>query len=135
MTETGKLVSRIPLANGLILEIWDLSQPVIADRWQVTMEARVHIPVTEACLEESRYDQLPELQAVLGSEVCFRQQKTRNFIEAGEVRRTFAGLTSRFIENAQAYLGHRDFPRKFIWKKFTEYQEKQSWYQPDESAD
>ncbi|MFP3866566.1 MAG: hypothetical protein ACLFUU_00185 [Desulfobacteraceae bacterium] len=127
MTETGQLKSRIILDNGLTLEIWDRSRPVAGDRWQVTMEARINIPLRENFLAPSERHLSDRIRAALGPEVLFCQQKVRNFIAVDQVPQVFEGLQRRFLQSTQTYLGHRDFPGKFILKKFSEYQEEQAW--------
>jgi len=40
-----KLLDRHPLANGLTLEFWDHSRPLVRNRWFVRLEARIAIPL------------------------------------------------------------------------------------------
>ena len=127
MSETDQLKSRIPLDNGLTLEIWDRSRPVAGDRWQVIMKARITIPVRENLLGPAERHLIDQIRAALGPEVLFCHQKVRNFIAVDQVQEIFEGLKARFLESTQTYLGHQDFPGKFILKKFAEYQEKQVW--------
>ena len=47
---TEKLLSRHPLDNGLTIEFWDLSRPMIGDRWIITLELRITIPINAANL-------------------------------------------------------------------------------------
>jgi hypothetical protein len=48
--DSGKLLSRHALDNGLTLEHWDRSRPVAGDRWHVVLEASISISVTAATL-------------------------------------------------------------------------------------
>ena len=50
-----KLISRHTLDNGLTLEFWDLSRPMVGDRWLIVLEARIAVAVGAATLP-------PELQ-------------------------------------------------------------------------
>jgi len=41
----SKLIDRVPLENGLTLEMFDRSRPVAGDRWLVSFEARIEVKV------------------------------------------------------------------------------------------
>jgi hypothetical protein len=51
-----RLLERHALENGLTLEFWDYSRPLVGDRWFVRLEARIAIAVRAETLP-------PELQA------------------------------------------------------------------------
>ena len=50
-----QLIKTIPLKNNLTLELFDASKKIAADRWQVTLKARMAVPVEKA-IAESRLD-------------------------------------------------------------------------------
>lgn len=127
MSAQEQLKSCLTLPNGLTLELWDCSRPVAGDRWQVVFEARINIPISENLPKSSGPPLIDQIKTALGPEVHFCQQKVRNFIAADQVQEVFEGLQARFLESTQAYLGHRDFPGKFILKKFSDYQAQQRY--------
>lgn len=64
-----KLISRHPLDNGLTLEFWDLSRPMIGDRWIVVLEARIAVAIGPATLPPELQDREAEVVLGLGPEV------------------------------------------------------------------
>ncbi len=123
-----KLISRQPLANGLTLEFWDHSRPMIGDRWIVTLEARVIIPVGPATLLPDLAAREAEVLRALGTELVFSQRDERNFIDAKEFEATLNEMTQRLQTQLKPYLDHPEFAGRFIRKKFAAHQEKQRWY-------
>lgn len=124
----AKLLSRQSLNNGLRLELWDKSRHVAGDRWQVALQARIAIPVTAVTLPPELKPRLDEVTAALGPEVIFTQQKVRNFVDAREMAGLLKEMESRFLATVANYLGHPDFPGRFLRRKFEEHQQQQTWY-------
>ena len=123
-----KLHSRHSLDNGLTLEFWDLSRPMVGDRWIITLELRIAIPINSANLPPDLQAQEAEIIRSLGNEIIFSQRDERNFIDAREFEATLKEMTDRFLSLAPAYFGHPEFAGRLIRKRFAEYQEKQRWY-------
>jgi len=122
-----KLLSRHPLNNGLVLELWDHSRPVAGDRWHPALEARLAVPVEAANLPPALAPAEAEVRAALGPDLIFSQQDERNFIAAPEVPRIKPEMASRALALAHRYFGHPDFPRRLIAKKYAEYLHRRSW--------
>lgn len=123
-----KLLSQHPLKNGLALEFWDLSRPLLGDRWQVVVEARVAIAVAGDTLPQELRPQLDQVLAALGEEVVFAKQEVRQFVAAGEVPETLKLIEDQLLTSLRAYLGHPDFARRFIRKKYADQQKPKGWY-------
>ena len=130
-----RLLDRHPLANGLTLELWDHSRPLVGDRWFVRLEARIAIPIRSEALP-------PELQAhaarvveALGEEIIFSQEEARNFIAASLAPGLLQEMQDRILALAPGYFGHADFAAGFIRKKFAEHQELQQWQSLDTRND
>jgi hypothetical protein len=122
-----KLFSRHPLDNGLILEFWDLSRPMAGDRWLVVLELRLAIPVGSATLPADLLEREADISRALGPEVVFSQRHERVFIAADEYQAILTEIEARLFTLAPSYLGHPEFPGRFIRKRFTEAQEKERW--------
>jgi hypothetical protein len=120
---SGRLVHREVLANGLTLELWDHSRPVAGDRWYTRLEARINMAVREQLPEELK-DQEAEVVAALGEDVVFARQEERNFISAAEHPGVLQDMQDRILALAPAYYGHQDFGAKFIYKKYAAYRER-----------
>jgi hypothetical protein len=118
---TDKLLLSHPLANGLILEFHDLSQPMAGDRWQVILEVRLPIPVSADTLPPDLAEQAPEVIAALGPKIFFTQQEVHYFIDIREVPGLLEEIQTRLLQGLESYLGHPDFAGRYLRKKFTEH--------------
>jgi hypothetical protein len=101
-----RLLNRHNLDNGLTLEFWDLSRPLVGDRRFVCLEA-------------------------LGEEIIFSQRQERNFIAASSAPALLQDMQDRILALAPGYLGHADFAARFIRKKCAARQELQQWQRLD----
>jgi hypothetical protein len=126
---TEKLLSRHPLDNGLTIEFWDLSRPMIGDRWIITLELRITIPINAANLPPDLLDQQADILRTLGSEIVFSQRDERNFIDVKEFEAAVNEMVTRRLALAPSYYGHPEFAYRLIRKRYREFQEKQRWYQ------
>ncbi len=124
---TEKLRSRHPLNNGLTLEFWDLSRPMIGDRWIITLELRITIPINAANLPPELLAQPEDILRALGPEILFSQRDERNFIDAGEFDAALEEMQARLLTLAPSYYGHPEFAGRLIRKRYAEFQEKQRW--------
>lgn len=126
---TSKLLLRRSLPNGLCLEVYDRSRPMAGDRWQVTLELRLSIPVSRATMPADLADRAQEVMEALGPEIFFTQKEVHHFIDAREVPGLLKEIKARLLEGLEGYLGHPDFPSRYIRQKFAEHQERQRWVQ------
>ena len=126
-----RLLDRHPLDNGLTLEIWDHSRPLVGDRWFVKLEARIAIPVQDETLPAELKPHAALVVEALGEEMMFSQQEARNFIAAAEAPRLLQDMQDRMVALAAGYFGHADFAARFIRKKFAELQALREWQRLD----
>jgi hypothetical protein len=124
---TEKLLSRHPLGNGLTIEFWDLSRPMIGDRWIITLELRIAIPINAAKLPPDLQAQEAEIVKALGAEIVFSQRDERNFIDIKEFDAAMNEMVTRLLALAPSYYGHPEFGGRLIRKRYGEFQEKQRW--------
>jgi hypothetical protein len=138
MALNGELIARYPLANGLTLEFWDYSRTIAGDRWYMSLEVRIAIPITPDTLPPDLQGQAVQVRALLGVEIVFSQKVVRNFIAEAEAPIVLKDMQDRFLVMAPGYFGHPDFAAKFMRRKFTEKKELQRWQQyvtpPDDTA-
>ena len=130
-----RLLARHPLDNGLTLEFWDHSRPLVGDRWFVCLEARIAIPVRAETLPPELKAQAAQVVEALGEEIIFSQRQERNFIAASEAPALLQDMQDRILALAPGYFGHADFAARFIRKKFAERQELQQWQRLDTRGD
>lgn len=129
--QTEKFLSRHLLPNGLILEFWDLSRPTAGDRWQVSVEVRVAVPIIPQNLPAAHKDKIDDIVTVLGPQITFIKQEVRNFIAEGEAPALVKKIETELLSSISGYLGHPDFAPRFIRKTYEELQERQRWYPPE----
>ena len=124
---TEKLRSRHPLDNGLNLEFWDLSRPMIGDRWIITLELRITISINAANLPSDLLRQEADIVKALGTEIVFSQRDERNFIDIKDFDAAVNEMVTRLLTLAPSYYGHPAFAGRLIRKRYAEFQEKQRW--------
>ena len=91
-----KLVDTIILDNGIKVEVWDLSRVLAGDRWLVSLEARVDIPLDPEMLPltPEREKFLQVLHSVFGNKIPYRYKQERHFVDQKEKE----GLFQEFID-------------------------------------
>ena len=132
---TPRLLDRHRLDNGLILEFWDHSRPLVGDRWYVTLETRIAIPVETETLPPELKVNAGMVMEALGEEIIFSQQEARNFIGASEAPALLQDMQERILTLASGYFGHADFAAGFIRKKFAALQALRQWQLLDTRGD
>jgi hypothetical protein len=124
------LVKTIDLENSMQLNIFDCSRKLAGDRWMVTMIARIEIPVTEVLVQEGHQtkESVDEIIKVLGEQVLFEQTRERIFVDEKEKANTFEEVCDIFLNSTLTYLSSKEFPQRYVLKKFREESEKDSWH-------
>jgi hypothetical protein len=123
--ESARRLARQPLANGIILELWDYSRPVAGDRWFVALETRIAVPVRPDTLPPDLHDQAERVLETLGDTAILTHREERNFIAASEVPALLQEMQDRMLALAPGYFGHADFAAAFIRKTYAARQEEQ----------
>ncbi|MBW1804654.1 MAG: hypothetical protein JRJ85_28510 [Deltaproteobacteria bacterium] len=96
-----KLFETIKLENDLDLEIWDLSRVIAGDRWLVSLEARINVPITIEHLETlpDKEKILAILKDTLGRKISYRYIQEKFFVDKNK---------------------NPDFARKLVLSKYRE---------------
>ena len=120
----GKQIDKIKLENGLTMELYDCSRPVAADRWLVSLVARIEVKVRPKYFEgiNTPDDPLDAIREAVGNKATYRHEKTRNFIAETENDDVFKQLKERFLAASIGYLSSADFPRKLILMQYKQAQ-------------
>jgi hypothetical protein len=132
---SGRLISQHALANGLILELWDRSRPLVGDRWYVNLSTRIAVPVRADTLPPELKAPGDQVVAALGEEIIFTREEERNFISAAEFPGLLQDMQDRILKLAPGYFGHPDFAARFIRAKFAERQKLEHWQRLDKRKD
>jgi hypothetical protein len=116
--KSGRLILRWALDNGLALELWDHSRLIAGDRWMVSLETRIVIPIKAETLPPDLKPQADQVIETLGREVVFSQRDERNFIAATAVPDLLGDMQERILQLAPGYFGHVDFAARYIRKTY-----------------
>jgi hypothetical protein len=130
-----RLLARHTLDNGLALEFWDHSRPLVGDRRFVCLEARIAIPLRAETLPPELKAQAVQVAEALGEEIIFSQRQERNFIAASEAPDLLKDMQDRIMALAPGYFGHADFAARVIRKNLAERQALEKWQRLDTRGD
>lgn len=124
-----RLIEKIILANGLILELWDKSRPLAGDRWLVSLLARVEVPIVPEYFStmDNGEQAYRELVAAYGNPLIFTQEKVRHFVDERETTEVLTGICQRFKDNLISYLGNPRFGLLYVMKKYGDLRDRQDW--------
>jgi hypothetical protein len=115
----------VSLKNGLAVDLVEASRKIAQDRWFVTLIARVHIPVEK---KNSGTMDVDAMLQTLGPVVTFEKKMERNFISESEKESVLNRMVASMIALSDQYLGHPEFARKYLLKKFMEQKHQRAWY-------
>ena len=122
-----KLIEKINLPNGLMVELWDNSRLMAGDRWLISLLARMEVPVLPeyfSALEDGE-QAYQDLLAAYGDPLVFTQEKSRHFVDEMEATDVLAGLCQRFKDNLVSYLGNPKFASLYVMKKYGDLKDRQ----------
>ncbi|MGD8844199.1 MAG: hypothetical protein PVJ84_02845 [Desulfobacteraceae bacterium] len=124
-----KIIKTIVLDNDLELRFYDASRKVAGDRWQVTLIARIEIPVEQATFlaDENNLYNFKTFMASCENKVHYEQKRTRNFIGATQKDDVLQSLMDSFLTSSLAYLSHPHFPQKYILRQYQAYLKRKTW--------
>lgn len=111
-------LEKIPLTNGLTVEVWDLSVSVASDTEKVELLFKVPIPLNPedfTCPDDYR-----KVREVFGDEPCFESRMIRSFVPLGEADRLRTEFGEIFRKDLLQYLNRPHFRRAFALAKYRE---------------
>ncbi|UCG80069.1 MAG: hypothetical protein JSV60_08875 [Desulfobacterales bacterium] len=116
----GKLIDKVKLENGLVLQLYDRSRRVAEGRWLVSLEAHIDIGVKPEYFEGqgSESPSFEVIRETLGEKVTYDYEKTRNFIAETEKDEVLKGLKERFLNTTLTYFSSPNFPRSIILSRY-----------------
>jgi hypothetical protein len=122
----GELFESLELANGLTLEIWNLSRLVAGDRWLVSLEVRIELPLDTSYLESvlEKEKEFSLIKQLLGPTVTYSYKRERHFVSQNQKEVVFAEVLDTLKKNTLAYLSHPDFAEKIILSKYRDLKKK-----------
>ncbi len=119
---TDEPLETVCLDNRCKLEIYDSSIKMTADRWKISLVARLTVPVDDSVFQDG--PDMPatpdEIRQVLGPETVFEMKKERIFVDDAEKAMVFDELLQVFKKDTLSYLALPVFPGKYIIKRYRE---------------
>jgi len=121
----GKLIQKIELSNGLILEIWNYSRKVAGDRWLVGFLAQIGIePEPEDFSSPYYYERF---KSQTDGKVYYRYRKERNFIPENQVEEIYHNLKETFLKAVLPYLSKEEFKQRLVKHEIQLFEKKVDW--------
>jgi hypothetical protein len=105
-----KLIETIPLPNGLVLTIHDLSRRIAADTVKVELSIQMKIKVDPSFFTAA--DDHSELTGIFGDELTYEHKLERTFVADTDQSAARAELLDTFKANSLNYLSSPNFARK-----------------------
>lgn len=133
--EFGKEYGTEILENGLPMHFYDQSRTIAGDRYFVQLVMRIPIPRPDACFEDSdpRPPDWSRFLEETGADLAFVQTKTRNFISKDEAPVLLAIMKEQLLEAARRYLANPSFAKRFILKRYEEWNKTSAWQEAHHS--
>ena len=113
-----KLIEKIPLENGLTVEVRDNSRLIAADTTRVELLFEVAVPLNPR--DWSCPAHCETVRKVFGEAPRFEYRVARSFVHGTAVEEVSRGLLDAFRRDMLAYLSRPDFPRRFTLSKYRE---------------
>ena len=128
-----KLFETITLDNNLDLEIRDLSRVIAGDRWLVSVEARINVPIKIEHLEtlHDKEKILAILKETFGREISYRYKQEKFFVDKNKKRDVFRENLERLKKSVLNYLSRPDFARKLVLSKYRELKTQKPYLFPE----
>ncbi len=116
MTET--LMESHNLSNGLVLEIFDESRKIAADRWQILIKTRIRIPVSDGLLGQDA----EIIRKALGESAVFEKKEVRNFVDENQKDDIVKSICEAIKTYGHSYYAHPRFGSRYVLKAYREYE-------------
>lgn len=113
-----RVVEKIVLANGLVLQVRDRSRQIAADTTKVELELVLPVEVQAGFFDNDKDCEL--VKQMFGSQISFIVKKERTFVKNENRESVFAELLNDFKEDSLPYLERQDFPARFIQAKLAD---------------
>lgn len=105
------LIEEIYLANGLKLNIFDLSRPIAADTVKVEISVQSKIDLKESYFSDSR--DYHQVKRIFGDNFSYEYKLERSFVAKENQEAIREELLCTFKSNSLHYLSSVNFPQKF----------------------
>ncbi len=116
------LNDKIPLKNGLTLELWDASKEGDLGFWTVVAIVKCRIEVKNEYFKEfgSPLHWHSSFTQKVGHYLTYQQRKQRRMIPLEEKQKVFQAMTERLKSHIIPYISKENFPKNFVLERFRE---------------
>ena len=111
-----ELVEKIPMPNGLMVEVWDKSVSIAADITKVTLLIRIRVELQQSYFAKPDHYEL--VRKTMGPEIFFEYKKERSFVNDKEKDVVFRELLDNFKKTCLPYLSKSSFPASLALLKY-----------------
>jgi len=108
----GMLIKETNLANGLNIQIFNLTRRYYGDYHRVVLEVCCQMEVIPEQMPETV--EFVEVRSLLGEKVVHRRTLERMGVPTAAVDSAIDELIAQFTEHSLAYLASSSYPRKLI---------------------
>ena len=124
-----RLIKKMDLNNGLSLELLDKSRRLAGDRWLVSLEARIEVPVEKGLLSEVQdTDNIVSLlKKEYGRSVEYSYTQERHFVDEREKEKVFQDFLANIEKNLIHYLSHPEFAQRILLTRYRDLKRKAPW--------
>ena len=126
MPSQNEEMKTLPLPNGLVLTITDLTTVVSGDLYLVHLEVLCPVRIKPEYLASVPEKELQVFQSSTQGVVEYRRELTRRGVSERDVSRVKNEFYENFRQNSLPYLAEASFPGKFIQQRFNEWRKKRS---------
>jgi len=121
----GKMIEKIELNNGLVLEIWNYSRKIAGDRWVVGFLAQIGVTPKKEDFSNAEYYEM-FLEKTDGK-VYYRYRKERTFVPEDQVSEIFSKLKENFLNVVLPYVSHPEFKERLIKREVELFEKQMDW--------
>ncbi|MBN1381237.1 MAG: hypothetical protein JXA41_06155 [Deltaproteobacteria bacterium] len=111
-------VDKIPLTNGLTVEVFDLSRLIAADTTKVELLFKIEIKMDKAFFSSD--DQYELTRRIFGDILYYEYKMERTFVDNTDRQTIFNEFMDTFKKDSLPYLSHKDFARRFCLSKYSD---------------
>jgi hypothetical protein len=113
-----QLFEHIPLPNGLVAEVYDLSRPIAADTTKVEMVIKIKVELRPDYFSAPAH--FEQTRKIFGSDIFYEYRMGQSFVNTEEKEKVFGALLDSFKKDSLPYLSGEKFPGRLALSKYTE---------------
>ena len=126
-----QLFEHIPLPNGLVAEVYDLSSPIAADTTKVEMVIKIKVELRPDYFSAPAH--FEQTRKIFGSDIFYEYRMGQSFVNTEEKEKVFGALLDSFKKDSLPYLSGEKFPGRLAMSKYTEILKNPYKYRDDQT--